>query len=279
MGLILDNNALLAGDATQKYNALIGHNNILRAKEAVVTVTSEQAGGEKENCYSEGFTFDFWRPSSVATQQNITVQLPSSHSVNYIAFAAHDLFTVGAAAVRAQHSADGSAWTDSFTTSYTVTNDQPFVYVFATVSNIWHRIIFSSLVAIPSIGVISIGHTMKIPAPVAAPFTEPKFDRANRYVNERSEVGHIIGRTLISEGAAISVNARGIDRAWIEDIWEPNIRSIEMFPFFAVVHDDIVPTEQAFPGAFYGMTSAQPNFRYDNNVEGSIALRANGLVT
>ena len=279
MGLILDNNAILSADTLQRYNAIIAHNNLFRASEAIVTPTSEQVGYEAINAYKEGQTFDFWKPSTVATQQELELELPSSYSVNYVAFAAHNLFSVGNAAIQVQNSSDGIAWSDSFTPAFIVPDDSPFIYTFAAVSNVFHKINFTTLDAIPSIGVVSIGHLMNVPVPKAGPYVEPRYARENRYINERSETGQILGKQLISEGAAFNLTVRGIESTWIRDIWEPNIRSIEQYPFFAAVVEGVRPLSGRVVETFYGIASSQPSFSYDNQVYGTISLNAAGIVT
>ena len=69
MSLNLKANTLASGIADPIFplDARLGAVNLLRASEATVSASADEAGGEKENAYAEGFTFDFWRTGGSGT--------------------------------------------------------------------------------------------------------------------------------------------------------------------------------------------------------------------
>ncbi len=69
MGLNLRANVLASAIAAPATGdpARLAAVNLLRASEATVTASADEAGGEKENAYEQGFTFDFWRTGGSGT--------------------------------------------------------------------------------------------------------------------------------------------------------------------------------------------------------------------
>lgn len=106
MGLVTDANDLAAdagADATDvPQDSRLFAANLLRASEATVAVSAETTGGEKENAYAEGFTFDFWRPGA-AGSQTLAATFSSVQPMNAMGIAAHDL-NDNSDSVRAQYS-------------------------------------------------------------------------------------------------------------------------------------------------------------------------------
>ena len=69
MGLNLKANVLASAIAAPATGdpARLAAVNLLRASEATVTASADESGGEKENAYEQGFTFDFWRTGGSGT--------------------------------------------------------------------------------------------------------------------------------------------------------------------------------------------------------------------
>ncbi len=276
MTLILDSKTLLVPHA-DVYAPRIGAENLLRSPLATVTASADSVGGEKENAYSEGFTFDFWRPGSSGTHWLRASFTGSPLKSNYVGIAAHNLHQHGGS-VKMQHSInDGGSWSDS-SADFMPNDSSPIMIQYDDVSAGDHRLLVTSTGAV-SIGAIFFGEILKFNAPLGGGWTPPYLGRSNRYVNDVSEGGAFLGRSLIAEGARLSLRIRGADLPWLRDKWEATVRIIEQFPFFFAARDRDAIGGVAEAEVFYGWAIEQPRSGYENNVSGFFTLNAQGIIT
>ncbi len=277
MTLIFDSKTLFVPDdlAADIYAPRIGAENLLRSPQATVTVSAETTGGEKENAYSEGFTFDFWRPGSAGTHWLRASLIGGARKSNYVGIAAHNLHQ-HEGSVKMQHNL-GTGWVDS-SNDFLPADSSPIMIIYDDVIAGFHRLSVTSTSAV-SIGAVFFGEILKFNAPLGGGWTPPYLGRSNRYVNDVSEGGAFLGRSLIAEGARLSLRIPGVDLSWLRDEWESTVRIIEQFPFFFAARDRDIIGGVAEAEVFYGWSEGQPRSGYSNNVSGFLSLNARGIIS
>lgn len=277
MGLVLSQTLALAEAETETvFPPRMGVYTLFRDSGASVTVSAEDttSNGHKENAYKEGFTHDFWKPGSSGDHW-LRVSLGTSARADYMAIAAHDLHNNGGS-VKAQYSTDGgSTWNDAHN-AVTPASSEPLMILFDEQQAADWRLHVSSSGAV-SIGVVHIGAVTKLRVGIQPPWTPPYLARDNRYVNQRSEGGQFVGRSLIAKGAQLSLDLQHVPMSWIRQTWEPVVREIEQYAFFFAARDlDAVGSRER--EVFYGWMDSQPTAQYENPMWGSISLSARGLI-
>ena len=278
MSLFIDSHSILVGAADpDTFDPRIGVHSLLRESDAVVTASAETTGGEKENGYAEGFTFDFWRPGTAGTHWLRASLSEGAKVSNYVAIAAHNLHENGAS-VKMQHSTDsGATWSDS-SSDFMPADSSPLMILYDDTFAGDHRLLVVSTGAV-SIGVVHFGQILKLNAPLVGPWSPPNLSRANRYVNEVADGGAFLGKSLIAEGARLSLQISAADMDWIRNEWEATVRLLELRGFFFAARDMNIIGGVAEAEVFYGWTESQPGAQYDSNVYGGISLQARGIVT
>jgi hypothetical protein len=277
MSLVLAYNTQLQGDGDPfaRYPGVFGVDTIFRRAGATVTASAE-AGGAVLNATKEGLTHDFWRPGAAGEQWARCI-VPGLPLVNYLGIAAHDLHARGAT-VKAQYSTDGgSSWVDA-SSDFMPADSSPLMILFDDVeAGAWRVRVFSAEAV--SIGVIHLGKALRLPSPIGAGFTPPYWSRTVRYATERAERGAFTGRTVISQGADLRLNVRGLDPAWIRAEWEPTLRQIEQFGFFFAAQDvdGAAGIEQA--EVLYAWATDQPGSSYTSTVTGALTINAAGILS
>ena len=125
---------------------------------------------------------------------------------------------------------------------------------------------------------MSLGAALKLEAPLPGGYVPPVLALADRHIPSTAEGGQFLGRTVISEGAALDLSVTGVSMEWLRAQWESHVRIIEQYPFFwsagdAGQIDDIAEAE-----TFYGWAAQQPVSAYDPRVFGSFSIQARGIV-
>jgi len=276
MPVVLQSKSLFVPNAPDTFAPRLGAHTLLRDAAAGVSASADTTGGEKENAYAEGLTFDFWRPGTAGTHW-LRATFGAGRWSNYLGIAAHDLPQRGAV-VKMQHSTDsGTTWTDS-SDDFRPATSSPILILYTDVFAPSHRLLIVSDEAV-SIGAVHFGEVLKLDAPLTAPWKPPHLSRANRYLNEVSEGGAFLGRSVIAEGAELELEIPGVGMAWVRDKWEDTVRLIETRPFFFAARDSDALGGVAEAEVFYGWAEDQPIVRYEQNVFGTLSLRARGIVT
>ena len=277
MSLFLDSHSITVIAPPNTFAPRIGAANLLRDSAADVSASADTVGGEKENAYKEGLTYDFWRPGTGGAHWLRAHLADGARRSNYVAIAAHDLHQHGAS-IKMQHSTDGGAtWSDS-SDDHAPGSSSPIMLLYDDTFAADHRLLVTSVSAV-QIGVVHFGEVLELNAPLAGPWAPPYLSRANRYINEIAEGGAFLGKSIIAEGARLALNIKGVDLDWIRDKWEATVRLIETRGFFFAARDVAAAGGVSEIEVFYGWAEVQPAARYENNVYGAIALSARGIVT
>lgn len=215
--------------------ALIGYDNVFT--EGTLSASSDPEGGEKENAV-DGFTFDHWEPvvSGSPTESYLQVLLTAAAAVDYLAIHAHD----GIGSISLRGSNDGTTWT-TISGPHTP-EDGPNLWRFASVSYTRYRVYVTGNV--PQLGVLQAGAIMVLPEGVYVGHKPSKYNRADRIMNNKSEGGQLIGRTLLAEGAqGMTISQDRVTPAWARDTWEAFAQHAKTKPFFFAWRHAVYPLE------------------------------------
>ena len=235
-------------------NPVIGYHNIL---ETGTTVGSSEDGDNViENCF-DWRTFDWWKPSGSAQYNHITIDAGAAVSCDYLAIAAHDLLTqeCGIALYYSSDnfSADNNAIT--FTTypgtldsGYVFPDDDTTVFVqFAAVSARYWRILTdnrqTSITDQPSLGVVALGAALELPNGERTGFTPPTLYDDSTIINNTSQRGEFLGRSIERNGNLLNLNLAALTPAFVRSDIEPFLTHAKTKPFFYTWDNSTYPEE------------------------------------
>lgn len=170
-------------------------------------------------------------------------------------------------------------WSD-VTGTHTVRTSAPLMLLYddGDAVALHHRLVLTCTSA-PSIGVVSIGCALKFDAPISTAWKPPHLARAHRYLNEVSDGGAYLGRSVIAEGADLALKVAGIDPDWLRSHWEPAMRLLETSPFFFCARDADSPDGVTEAEVFYGWLTGDAGSEYSDTPVGRLFLTARGIVT
>lgn len=79
----------------------------------------------------------------------------------------------------------------------------------------------------PEIVNVSLGEATVMEAGVKRGFEPPVQARNNEIMNNRTEQGHLVGRSIIRKGIETSLELSNVSENWVRDTWEPLIDHME----------------------------------------------------
>lgn len=209
---------------------VIGYDNLL--EQGTVIATSEIPTFEAANAY-DWRTATFWKMADAPTEQFLTLTLGSAKPASYFAYFKHDLDEKGNG-IHLQYSLDGGAsWLDA-TTEEIPANDRPRIVTFNKVtSGLWRvRITLNGTPTGSILGAVAFGQVMNFERGMQVGFGAPGFINSNSYVNNFSEAGEFLGKSLIRRGEERTIQVVNTTRQWIRDVWQPFSTHVESKPFF-----------------------------------------------
>lgn len=220
---------------------VIGWRNVFYG--GTLTASSEPDGGEPENAV-DGFTSDYWAPVAGASPAEawIAVDCGSTTAVDYLAIAAHNLGTIGAE-VTLEGSADGSSWT-TVTGPHAVADDTPAMWIFVSVSYRHYRLVIAGDAI--SLGVLQAGARLTLPEGVFVGYEPERLNRQNDTMNQLTEGGQFIGRSIIRTSVKGEINQPRANQAWVRGAWTLFRDHAELRPFFIMWRSDDYPDEVAY---------------------------------
>jgi hypothetical protein len=230
-----------------------------------VTASSENPSYPVANCF-DWVTCDWFRPASFGPVY-ITLALDAADGANYFAFYGQDIYKYGGS-IRLQYD-DGSGWTDACDAISPNDNAPRVVFFDRKVADSWRVAITCD--SIFNLGVVAFGEYVALPYGMYIGWTPPTFARANTYINNVSEGGNFLGRSVIAKGIKTTLVLQGAQDAWMRSIWLPFIKHIEEKPFFFAPNVSAYPNEVALVWAksdipapthqYYGYMGATYNLR------------------
>jgi hypothetical protein len=203
----------------------IGYENFFTT--GTVTVTDEAAGYEKEHAYNWN-TYDFWKAAGGGVKY-ITVDLGAADIADYAAIAAHTLGTNGGT-VQCQSSTNGSSWTNRGSAVSPSTNSPIFITFTAVSARYWRLQLTSTPASV--IGVASIGQAFELTRAASSGFVLPREARQNKIINNVSEGGAFLGKSIIAQGFSANYTFGIQTLAFVRGDWSTFIDHAVTKPFF-----------------------------------------------
>jgi hypothetical protein len=142
--------------------------------------------------------YDFWKATNAGVDAGFKVTFGGAQTADYFAVAAHDLFTQGATIVLQYWT---GVWTNAFAPIAPTNNNVIFKTFAQQSSTIWRVFVSGAPTLAVSLGVVSFGDRLTIPAPVGLGFTPPNMAHADKILNNRADGGAILGRSVIGQGS------------------------------------------------------------------------------
>lgn len=249
----------------------IGYNNFFR--EGTVTASSEQGNLYKENAY-DGFTYDWWAPNS-GSPETLTVDMGAGFEADYWAMGFANSLNNNNANVAVEYS-DFSDFSVMFSFDFRdwsgASDDMYMAVVSPKTARYWRFRIWGN--APSPIAVVAIGKVLALPREVPLGFVSPLNARDTTVLNNRSNVGQFIGRTVIRESRKFTIRQRLATQLWIDSNWHDLVEAIEVNPFVYMWDQENRPLESIF--AWSDGKIKQPTYNKNNLLDFSIPCR--GLI-
>lgn len=227
--------------ANPKY-VRIGFDNHLDA--ATISSAQDQTGFEA-NALTNPFPYDRWKPASFPATLDIV--LPLRQTFDYIAFGSHSL---GGCTLTISSSEDGIAYTEI--TAFNLANDRPAMVMFPPVYSRYVRVLveadgseehlvadfsaqtytLTSFLGGASLGVLYLGQSLEVPTMIYGGHTPGALNAQHSYVNNTSESGYWLGRTVIRRNINESISLSNLNGLWYRDYFQPFVDHAASLPYF-----------------------------------------------
>lgn len=226
--------------------AHVAYDNLLEQATSV-TATSAVAGFEIAGALNWlGGGGNKWKATGTATQ-NIVATFATAVEVDCLGIFGHNLGSADAQAVL-QYSTTSSTgpWTTLVGPLNIAEDDTIFRKAAAGVSARWWRIQLSSLAAAPIVSNFFIGKTLHMYSGIEPPFSPPGMDDEDEIMNNRSEGGNFLGRSILLRGGRNSLRMSLVPPEWVRTYFEPFRQAVKLHPFYFGWDMDTYPDEVAF---------------------------------
>lgn len=197
-------------------------------------VTSETSGYEAANALT-WLTSQQWLAANSATQY-FQLDLGAAVGIDCFGLHKHNLGDVGGSLL-VQYST--SSLGGSFTTLFSITpggvssggNRTLFRVASAQVTARYWQFVFSGHNGAPRAGQIFLGATTQLPG-VDHPFLVPRLNRETDMLNNVSEGGEFIGRSVLRRGYKSGFKLGKVQETWARQYWDPLAALMEVSPFY-----------------------------------------------
>ena len=209
---------------------IIGYQNLLEEIPSGISVSDALSGFEKELAYNWR-TFDGWQAATPGVSY-YTIDLGAPTNVDYWGAASHTLGTNGGS-IKLQYD-DNALFTSptDFDVAVTPSDDTTMMqYVTAPISaQFWRWEITSTPTSF--FGVLSLGNALEFVRAVRVGFALPREARMNKIMNNKSEGGEFLGRSVIRKGfkSNFKIELQTLDYA--RGVWHDFVDHAELKPFF-----------------------------------------------
>lgn len=222
--------------------AVIAYDNVFT--QGAVSASSETSDGAAENAV-DGLTYDFWEGEGDTSGDTLEVNVAGGAACDYLAIAAHNLGSSGAT-ITLQGSADGVAWV-TVAGPFSPNVDKPWLWRFPSATYAWWRVLI--LGGPCRLGVLQAGLATVLPEGIYVGHQPAPLNRRPRILNNESESGQLLGRSIIRRGSAAVIRQDRVSPAWVRAVWNPFSIHAETKPFFFAWRHASFPEE-----VIYGWT-------------------------
>lgn len=238
----------------------------------IPTVSSSASGFPADNL-ADWHSWSRWKAASAATSHTVQWDAGAATACDCAAIHAHNLVAGQTCAVEWSSTGVG-AWTAvaTFTgvapsTALWPPASQSLMASFVSVSARYWRLNFASAVAFtPSLGVAIIGPRLLTERSAHVGMKTPRQARQVEILNNISDAGNFLGRSLIDRGVSGSIELEYLSSAWVESTWMPFSVHASRYPFFLswppVENGSVLPCVFAWaPGAVDAPEHSHVNFQ------------------
>ncbi len=214
-------------------------------KSGTVTVTSEATGYEKENAQSWK-TSSWWQAGAAGTVY-FYVDMGAAVNVDSWGFTGSDL-SDNSGTIKPEYSATG-AWAGEENDLDSLHTPIENITVFKKVTNRnvrYFRFEIDSTGAASFFANLYLGVALALPKGMNSPFSPANYNRDRKIMNNISEGGQFLGRTLRRNGSKVTISQKNITRTWIDANWITIADHIELYPFYFIWDQENFPTEAAY---------------------------------
>jgi hypothetical protein len=187
---------------------------------------------------------------------------------DYLAVAAHDLADNDATIVL-QYSDNGSSWTDAHD-PVTLLNNDTIYRTFDFEAHDWWRINMSG--GVSRIGAVSFGKQVTLPG-VRSGFNPIVLSKESEVLNQTSEGGQLIGKSVIRTGKKGSISLTNMEANFVRQHWPLLSAAIETGSFFFLAEDDNFPDEAVFCWSARGVNTPG----YQDETYMNVTIRVDAL--
>jgi len=249
--------------------AYIGHDNII--PDGTVTATSEASGYPKENGY-DLILSDWWKASAAGTVY-FTIDYGSAVSCDSWGIAGHDL-PDNSGTIKPQYSSDNfSADTNDFDTVQTPATGDPFFRKVTSRSARYWRFEIVSTGAASLIGHLQLGIALALQRGIPVGLSLPRQARSNKTLNNVTDGGSFIGRSLVSEGIEFDIMQKQVTPAWIASNWDDLADAIQTKPFIFSWDYESSPLD----ASFVWLKNQMPKPKYSSETLIDFTIKVRGV--
>lgn len=197
-------------------------------------VTSESSGYAATNALT-WLSNQRWKAANSSTQY-FQLDLGAAAGIDAFGLYKHNLGDVaGSLLVQYSTSSLGGAFTTLFAVMPGAANSGGNRTLFRVNSNqvtarYW-QFVFSGHNSAPIVGVLGLFATTQLPA-IDHPFQVPMLNRDTELMNNLSDTGEFIGRSVLRTGFSTGFKLGKVQDTWLRQFWEPIARGMELNPFF-----------------------------------------------
>ncbi len=173
---------------------------------------------------------------------------------------------------------DYMTWLDA-SSEFIPKTTAPILIQFSDVVALHVRLHMVTVDAKPNIGVVCLGSALKFDAILSRSFAPAHLSRVNVNLPVVSEGGQYIGRSIVANGALLSVVGTAAGLPWLRAQWELHVDLLDNFPFFFIIGDVPLVDGISEGEVFYGWPTTQPSSSYVGGVYGTLFLTARGIIS
>jgi len=183
-------------------------------------------------------TVSLWR-SAVTTTQYVTIN--ATGTADYMGLARHNL----SGATVSVEEFDGSDWNEVFAEQVLGSN-APAIMRFASTAASGFRLKIQNAAEEPEIAILYVGELLELQRRIYVGHTPITYGRQTTVQSGRSENGNYLGRVILQERLATSVQLENLTPNWYRETMEPFVISAKALPFFYSWRPTTYPDEVGF---------------------------------
>jgi hypothetical protein len=233
MGIVISSRLVLGGeppsnDEIDANNPLIGYRNLVTAGN--ITATTELAGFPALHLANPA-THLRWQGATSAADQFITMVLNAGEDIDYLGIARHNLGSARIPVSIETRAADGVTWIP-IVAERMLAGDGPVIFRFTPQPASALRIRLQPGAGAPTLAVVYAGKLLVLQRRIYVGHTPMPLGRTTRIVSAKSESGNFLGRIVLSESTATSVQLQNLMPAWYRSEFDPFVAAAKESPFF-----------------------------------------------